>query len=242
MGKIKWKNINWLLLVLCILSFIAHLILYPRFPDQIPIHWGINGAVDRYGSKLSVLLLAALPLFIYLFFHVMPLLDPRRQNYKHHAKAYRVSLCFTVLLLMVFNWVTSLFALGYPMDIPQIITFGVGLLLIVMGNYMPQIRQNYYFGIRTSWAIANTWVWKKTQRMGGILYVLMGLGILILSFLPDSVQFPVFMTILLGGTGWLYLYSYLVFLKAKKTGRLGSSDLSEEERTDSSNHKNDSFS
>lgn len=237
MRKIKWKYINWMLLFLCIASFTAHLILYPKFPDQVPVHWGIDGEVDRYSSKTSVLFLAALPLFICILFYLIPMIDPRRKNYRYHTKAYHVCLSLTVLLLIVFNWVSSLIALGYQFDISQIIIFGIGILFIGLGNYMPQIRPNYYFGVRTPWAIENPWVWKKTQRMGGILFLIMGVVLLPFSFLPDSVLFPVLMGMLFGSMALVYLYSYLMFLKAQKMGYFGQNDIESEELKDSEESK-----
>lgn len=233
MRKIKWKYINWMLFFLCIASFTAHLILYPKFPDQVPVHWGIDGEVDRYSSKTSVLFLAAVPLFICILFYLIPMIDPRRKNYRYHTKAYHVCLSLTVLLMIVFNWVSSLIALGYQFDISQIIVFGIGILFVGLGNYMPQIRPNYYFGVRTPWAIENPWVWKKTQRMGGILFMIMGVTLLPFSFLPDSVLFPILMGMLFGSVALVYLYSYLMFLKAQKMGYFAQSDIESEESKES---------
>ena len=222
-----------MLFFLCIASFTAHLILYPKFPDQVPVHWGIDGEVDRYSSKTSVLFLAAVPLFICILFYLIPMIDPRRKNYRYHTKAYHVCLSLTVLLLIVFNWVSSLIALGYQFDISQIIVFGIGILFVGLGNYMPQIRPNYYFGVRTPWAIENPWVWKKTQRMGGILFMIMGVTLLPFSFLPDSILFAVLMGMLFGSMGLVYLYSYLMFLKAQKMVYFAQSDIESEESKES---------
>ena len=239
MRKIKWKYINWMLLFLCIASFAAHLILYPKFPDQVPVHWGIDGEVDRYSSKTSVLFLAAVPLFICILFYLIPMIDPRRKNYRYHTKAYHVCLSLTVLLLIVFNWVSSLIALGYQFDISQIIVFGIGILFVGLGTYMPQIRPNYYFGVRTPWAIENPWVWKKTQRMGGILFMIMGVTLLPFSFLPDSILFAVLMGMLFGSMGLVYLYSYLMFLKAQKMGYFSQNDIQSEETEAPEHHLDD---
>ena len=135
--------------------------------------------------------------------------------------------------MIVFNWVSSLIALGYQFDISQIIVFGIGILFVGLGNYMPQIRPNYYFGVRTPWAIENPWVWKKTQRMGGILFMIMGVTLLPFSFLPDSVLFPILMGMLFGSVALVYLYSYLMFLKAQKMGYFAQSDIESEESKES---------
>ena len=56
---------------------------------------------------------------------------------------------------------------------------GIGVLFILLGNYMPRARQNYTFGCRTPWALADEHNWARTQRMGGITFIIMGAVILL---------------------------------------------------------------
>ena len=60
---------------------------------------------------------------------------------------------------------------------------GIGVLFILLGNYMPRARQNYTFGCRTPWALADEHNWARTQRMGGITFIIMGAVILLTGML-----------------------------------------------------------
>lgn len=215
------KEINWILIILCAVSFVGHLIIFPRLPETIPIHWNAAGEIDGYGSRYMDLFMGALPVLCCGLMYVVPVLDPRRKNYKKHEKAYSLMILLITVVLIALSWLTALVALGYDLDIAKIIPMVLGVMFIIMGNYMPKIRSNYFVGVRTPWAIDNTWVWRKTQTMGGITFIVMGVVMFISVFLPETLQMGMTIAVLLGGVAWMYLYSYLAFLKAKKSGKLG---------------------
>ena len=95
------------------------------------------------------------------------------------------------------------------------VPLGVGLLFVWIGNYLPRVRRNYTFGVRTSWALADERTWQKSQRMGGITFVVMGIALMALGLvsqaMPGEVVFAVLLAVVLGGGGWTMLYSYLVW-------------------------------
>ena len=49
---------------------------------------------------------------------------------------------------------------------------------IIMGNYLPKTRQNWFFGIRTLWALSSQVTWEKTHGLAGRLFFLTGLSAL----------------------------------------------------------------
>ena len=70
------------------------------------------------------------------------------------------------------------------------------------------------FGIKTPWTLANEDVWRKTHKMGGILFCIMGI-LFVIGALIDNSHFIEFVLVpfLLGSIIFLYVYSYLVFRK-----------------------------
>ena len=91
----------------------------------------------------------------------------------------------------------------------------VGLLFILLGNYMPRIKQNYTFGCRTPWALADEHNWNRTQRMGGFTFILIGAATLLAGVFSYMLGPTGSLAVLLGatllGTAWIYVYSFLVF-------------------------------
>ncbi len=219
---------NWILLALCLLSFAGHLLLLPKLPAEIPVHWNAAGEIDGYGSKTMDLVLGVIPLGIWLLMTVIPRLDPRKENYEKHRKVYGLLTLLLTVMMMAFSWMCTAVALGYDVNVGMLIPMVMGVVFVIMGNYMPKIRSNYFVGVRTPWAIENAWVWRKTQWMGGISFIVMGVVLFATVFLPVSFRMPVLLIVILGGVIWDYLYSWLIFQKAKREGKLG--DYMEEEK------------
>lgn len=47
----KKNKLFWILTVVCVLNFAAHLYFYPSLPDIVPTHWGVNGQVNGWGAE-----------------------------------------------------------------------------------------------------------------------------------------------------------------------------------------------
>lgn len=208
---------NKLIWILIGLSLIGTFIIFPMLPEQIPTHWGVNGEIDDYGSKYMALFLGCLPAIIYLFMLYTPKLDPKKENYKKHSKAYFAITAGTVLTLVAIHWVTLLAALDIVKRVDFFIKLIIGLLFIVMGNYMTQLRFNYFTGIKLPWTLASEAVWKKTHRVGGIGFMLVGTILVITSFLRGTASFVIFMASLIILMLVTTVYSYIEYQKELKS-------------------------
>lgn len=47
----KKNKLFWILTVVCVLNFAAHLYFYPSLPDIVPTHWGASGQVNGWGRN-----------------------------------------------------------------------------------------------------------------------------------------------------------------------------------------------
>lgn len=204
------------ILLLSILSLIATAIVYRYLPDTIAIHWNFKGEVDDYAGKWFVFITAALPIVLYTMFLVIPKIDPKRDSYEKHGKAYGIIKLITIVVLIIIHWISVFIALGYDLNIGLIVKLAVGILFIVIGNYMGQFRHNYFVGIKTPWTLANERVWKKTHRVGGFGFIVLGLvfivGIFINSVIYSLITSVLVILLIVG----LFLYSYLIYKKLQK--------------------------
>ena len=122
--------------------------------------------------------------------------------------------------------IVSFFATGIIMkavfDLPYDPTFFVfvllGFLFVWVGNYLPKCRRNFTLGIKVKWALCNDENWNATHRFGGKVWVLAGLVLLILAFIPEHVFFVTFLPVLLVMVFAPILYSYLYYRKQKEAG------------------------
>ena len=158
---------------------------YGRIPERIPVHWGINGQVDRYGSRVEgALLMPVLMLVTWALMRALPTIDPRRENYSKFAGTYElfVNAVLTTFALMHVAIIGA--ALGWPVSIARVIPALVGMLFLILGNALPRARPNWWFGIRTPWTLTNERVWARTHRVGGYLLAASGATFMLAALLP----------------------------------------------------------
>ncbi|MFX4260570.1 SdpI family protein [Pelotomaculum propionicicum] len=172
------KNIlSELPLILLILgSLAAGALLYDLLPERVPSHWNIRGEIDAYSSRFwGAFGIPLLNAGIYFMMLVLPLIDPRRENYLKFAGAYRVFRAVFVVFMTGVYLLVLASAFGYSVPVDRAVMAGISVMFIILGNYMGQIRHNYFVGFKTPWTLANEQVWQKTHRLGGRLWVAAGL-------------------------------------------------------------------
>ncbi|MBS4535326.1 SdpI family protein [Clostridium sp. D2Q-14] len=201
------------LIIIALISIIGTIFIYGSLPDEIPRHWNSSGEVDAYWGRSGVFLTALLPLVLYLLMRFLPKIDPRRESYKKHKKAYNMTIYVGILFMIAIHWITVYASLGNDINVKLLVNIGVGILFIVLGNYMGQIRHNYFFGIRNPWTLASEEVWKKTHRASGYIFIILGLMFMIGGFIPGNIA----MGLVIGGIVVLLIfttvYSYLLYRK-----------------------------
>jgi len=205
------------MILLLIANVVASFYFYAHFPERVPIHWNIEGQPDNWGSPLfAAFFFPILIIVIYLLITFLPLADPKKEKYQQFNKAYTVIRTVIVLMMTYFYFTASLNGIGYNIPIDKATPLGVGLLFIVLGNFLPKIKQNWFVGIRTPWTLSNHEVWQKTHRVGGKLFILAGILMVAGIFLPSSWWLPIFIAvmvmIILGTIG----YSWWLWKQSKK--------------------------
>ena len=191
--KTKWCIAAMWLLALLPLLLVA--VVYARLPDQVPMHWGINGEVNRWGSKSELWLVGALgPLFA-LLFQFLPRLDPKRRNYEKFQTYYEAFSLVLVAFIAVMMGVALLesFRPG-TLSMGRVVSALVGLLFLFVGNLMGKVKPNFFMGIRNPWTLSDPDVWNRAHRLGGGLFFLTGLVTVVSAILlPEPVTFAVLM-------------------------------------------------
>lgn len=192
--------------------FLAATLAWPRVPVRVPVHWGINGEVDRYGGRFEgVWLVPLLALGSYLLLRFLPQLDPGRANYAHFSGPYRLLRLATLLVLAGLYVTTLLAAVGREADMARVVPLLVGGHLLVLGSIMGKLRPTWFVGIRTPWSLSSARSWGKTNRLGGRIFI--GIGLLMvgggLLDLP-TVAFGGIVAIVVATAG-LVVYSYVVW-------------------------------
>lgn len=178
------KHVNWLCLALCVGAFALAAYLYPQIPAPAPTHWNATGVFSVYRYKAwGVFYIPGLTLILWLTLAVLPRMAPRGYRLDTFMGAYAAIQLAIVALLFAVNLITLLFREGEPVDLRRVLPLCMGLLLIIMGNYMGKLQKNFFVGIRTPWTLANDEVWLRTHRLGGWVMAAAGLAIAVSSAL-----------------------------------------------------------
>ena len=209
----KIKSFDILLWIICIV-FIG---LYFTLPDNIPTHWNLNWDIDGYGHRSCFLVLCFLPIICYYGMIFTKKVDPRRKNLEKRIDNYefmrRLLAMFFILLTILYYYMIK-----HPnKDYTVIVMIMMGSLFIQIGNELPRIPQNYYLGIKTAYTLDNEYVWNHTHRLGGYLFCISGMIIIISGFAITQYSFYIMMICLFSSIIILYIYSYQLH---KKTGGL----------------------
>ncbi|MGH7583884.1 MAG: SdpI family protein [Gemmatimonadales bacterium] len=185
---------------------------YPHLPARIPTHFDLHGQPNGWSSRLvAVLITPAIGLILAAVFAVLPKIDPRRANYARFGGTYWLVVNAVVILLAAIQVVIVGKALGWAIDITRVASIGIGALFILLGNVMTRIRPNWFMGIRTPWTLSSDTVWRKTHRLGGVLFVIAGVCVVAAGFIASGMVFITTMVMLGLASLISVVYSYFVW-------------------------------
>ena len=212
------KKFWTILTVICALNLIGHVIVYPQLPDTIPIHWDAKNNINGWGPRYFDLVFGALPLLMLGLLGVLPKIDPKYVNYVKFKEIWHGFVLAITVLLIAISWLTEAAVFGLVPEgsgfVGMLVGGGVGALLIILGNYMPRVRFNYTFGIRTPWTLVDEHVWDRTHRMGGYVYIICGILMMVCGFFGSRFGNGATLSIvliLIAGSVWTAVYSWLVY-------------------------------
>lgn len=167
------KKINYkILLVTCIVTLfpiVLGLIFYNKLPDTVAIHFDINNNPNGYFSKNAFVfgmpvLMVALQLFLCV------ISDVTDKYPEANRKMMIVGKWIIPILSIILYIVTIMYAIGNKLDIRKIVMFILGVLFVIMGNYLPKTKGN----INLINKIFEQ-EYKKVSRISGYLMILNGL-------------------------------------------------------------------
>ena len=164
-------------LSLALLPVVLVAALYGVLPDQVPMNWGLQGHVI-YGPRSSLWLLSLLSPALLLLLRMLPKIDPRRKNYARF-QGYYDGFCLALMLFLAGMHGVVLIESFHPgtISVGRVVSFGVGVLLLFLGNILPKVKNNFFMGVRTPWTLSDPDVWNRANRLGGLCFFWLGLAL-----------------------------------------------------------------
>jgi uncharacterized membrane protein len=215
MKKFNYMDLTALLIWLVPVVYLVSV--YASLPATVPMHYDMDGRVNRYGNKSELITLLAImlgtQLFVYLLLKFLPGIDPKKQV-KFGESTFQKLALGIVVFISALVLVIIYSAAHKEIKIDKLILPLLGLLFAFMGNIMHSIKPNYFAGIRTPWTLENEDTWRATHRLAGKLWFVGGIVLTVLTLLlaPEAATI-VFMC----GVGIIVfipvIYSYIYFKK-----------------------------
>ncbi|QQT90321.1 SdpI family protein [Peptoniphilus harei] len=209
-NKFRLRKSSIISIIASILILITfNILFYDKMPAELPTHWNFQGQADDYSSKFDAMVLTHGFLVVMNIFACFMLdNDPRNKKQKNFLMTLS-KLAMPAIIIVVYT-ITVMVGLGRDVNVSIIIPLFVGLLFIVIGNYLPKTKRNYTMGIKLPWTLNSDENWRRTHRLGGICFVIIGISLIVSVFLKSEIVFLV--PLILGGIIPAF-YSYYLYTK-----------------------------
>ena len=158
------KNLRLLVVtsVVILLPILAGVFLWDRLPQQVPNHWNMSGEVDGWSSRgFAVFGMPLIMLAVQWITVLATMADPKKQN--HSEKVLQLIFWIIPVLNLLISVATYTSAMGGSVRMEVLSTVFIGLLFVVLGNYLPKCKQNYTIGIKIPWTLNSEENWILTS-------------------------------------------------------------------------------
>lgn len=203
----KWQLLLSSLVIL--LPMVVGFLMWNILPDTIVTHWGADATADGFSSKpVAICLPPVILLALQWFCIFVTTIDPKNKG--QNTKVFSLILWIIPGTSLFINAIMYTSALRGDVNIDILLHLGIGLLFLLLGNYLPKCRQNHTVGIRVPWTLTSEENWNKTHRFAGKVWVIGGFIIMITVFLPTELfaYILVAFTLILALIPTVYSYTY----------------------------------
>ena len=181
--KKELKKTLTLTTLITLLPILVGLFYWNQLPDKMATHFDMAGTPNGWSSKWFAVI--GIPVFLALVNVLCTILtetDPRRHKYPEKMMKLVYWICPVV------SWICAGLTISYELGIefaamPKFASLFIGIMFVVIGNYLPKVKQNYYMGIKLPWTYSDEENWNRTHRMAGKLWVVGGIVLLLNFFL-----------------------------------------------------------
>ena len=209
---------EWFVWPILLAPFIISIFLWDKLPEEVPTHFNASGEADDWGPKwINAFMLPGIGVGVYLLLLVLPLIDPKKRISNTQKPISAIRIFTSVFFVLIYGLVMTA-SFDIDIDLSQYLFLGIGVLFLILGNYMNSVKPNYFIGIRTPWTLESEEVWKKTHRLGSKLWVVGGLLVMGIPFIiPADLLSNFIIGVVIVIAGVPALYSFLIFKKIEST-------------------------
>lgn len=167
------KKINMKILIItsiaCLLPILLGLVFFKELPENIAIHFDVNSNPDNYFPK--TIFIFGMPLIMLLLQLICCIIaDLADKNTEANKKVTTIFKWIIPTLSIIMYVITIMYSLGNKIDIRKAVMCIIGVLFIIMGNYLPKTVGNSRFP-----GIKNESLKKKLLKISAYFLILDGI-------------------------------------------------------------------
>lgn len=213
--KYKWQLIISSIIIL--LPIVVGVLIWNYLPEQIAAHWSGAGTPDGWTGRSFTIF--GIPIILFVVHWICVLFTARDpKNKDQSSKIFNMVLWLLPITSLLVCGFTYAIALGNDVNIGMMVRILLGLMFLILGNYMPKCKQNHTIGVKVTWALRNEENWNKTHRFTGRLWVFGGLLLLATIFVSMEKLQYVFLPMIFIMAFAPMIYSYVYYRKQLKAG------------------------
>ncbi len=206
----KFDKSIWLAIPVVAIMWAVAAWYYPQLPETVPVHWNTQGQADNYMDKpWGALILPLISSGVLLLLFILPSLSPKGFRLDSARRAYGIVVSVIMAFMLGVMVLSFEHALGKIESFDVWIFAGLGLLFLILGNYLGKFPKNFWVGIRTPWTLASDEVWFKTHRFGGRTFMAGGLLVMAGAFAGIGLEY--LMGIVLAAALSPVVYSLVIY-------------------------------
>lgn len=167
--------------LIILLPMVAGCLLWKQLPGTLATHFDADNTPNGFSSKaFAVFGMPAILAALHLLCLVLTSADPKMKNIGSKPLSIAFWICPMISLLA--GSLIYAQGLGKKINVGFVCCLFIGVLLVVLGNYLPKSKQNYSFGIKVPWTLHDSENWNHTHRVAGWSTAIAGVLIIITSF------------------------------------------------------------
>ncbi len=133
----KDKKILIFSVLVCLLPMILGIMLYNKLPEQMPIHFTINDVPDNYASKNFALF--GIPIIMSVVQAILIWGTAKKLQNNNKPKIVKIMEWFIPIVTVLVYIIMIQVPLESDVYVGKSICFILGILFIVIGNYLPKM-------------------------------------------------------------------------------------------------------
>lgn len=214
----KYGKILLISSLLILLPIAVGLALWDQLPATMNIHWNASGEADGSAGRAFAIFFIPLLMLAMHWFCVFISHITNKDN-DQNDKAMKIVLWLIPVLTNAVMAAMYAGSMGLEIDMTTIIFVPMGILFIVIGNFMPKFRRNASMGVKTPWALADDENWYATHRFAGKVWCFGGILMLPLCFVPSVWGFVVMFVAIFALALSPAVYSWWFYKKQQAAGK-----------------------